>query len=449
VLCVHCGALLAQAGDGLWRDTAVLDRHEEGVLQMVRPSMAQARLTSLSFALAQAQAPDDRERWRLLAEEQLVLMAVVHPGHVAPLPREPRARASFVRDALALQEIATFDPNVRGLMSAYGSSCGDLTKASDPVAVARAMLEAARAYYRALASHADLPPGALREGPEHHARELVRSGIAGYASLVGAGVIERIRTEVLGDAQIGAGRVQCPKCGAPLEAEDLTRCRHCGAVTRVDTRDAWTEARLALWHVTLAELVRRKDLDGPGPVIAAIGSFLYTQAADVPAEQAAAFLARAIPWVTTADLAAGLDILSHGAAGGQLELLGRLRRATASWAPDPSKRPVPPPAVVDFDAPTEADEAAWVESALALWSYRKGTLLDLLGQALVAIHIAATMEKPAGVSPLAAMTFFERASPGFDRTAMLVELRKLQPGYDSHPRVAVFTAALARLLSPP
>ena len=457
VLCRHCGAILTSTGaDGAgWVDIA--KRHADGIRQIVKPSYASARLLSLSRAMADV---TDRALWRLMCEEQVLLTPLVHPGIVSPLPADPMQRAEHVRRAVVLQEICAFDPTVRGLMNAFGEASGRLTRSPDPIAVAREMLERARAYYRALASHPDLPPGALREGAEHHARELVRGSIQGYAPLVGDGVIEKIRVDVLGDRVVSsAATPQCSRCGAPLEraadTRTLLRCRHCGAMTTVEgpDEDAWMASRLALWEITLAELVRRDELDGPAPAISAIGSFLFTGAADVSAEKAQRFLACAIPWSTVADVERAIDCLALGVADGTREraLLDGLRaRVRRDWRHDPGRRPVRPVRAAFHPPPSEAEEAAWIESALATFRFGRAfgstTSLELLGHPLAAIQIAAVHDQPAGVSPRAAMVFFERAAPRFDRAAMHAELTRLLPGYD-HPRVVAFAAELARLLA--
>lgn len=432
VLCRHCGAILTFAGDGQWH--AMDERHAAGIQQLVRPSAAQARLMALGFELA---TTTDRARWRLLAEEQILLGPLV-------LPTDPQARAKHVKDALAMQEIATFDPRITSLMGAYGTAAMTLTQ-GEPVTAARAMLEAARAYYAALLSHPDAPPGVYREGAEHLAREMVRAAIGGYATLLGVHAIERIRTEVLGDKQAAAA---CPKCGGPLdpEGDGLVRCRQCEAVTRVTTDDAWLTAQLGIWKISRADLVRRNELDGPGPIIAAVGGFLWTSAATVPAASAAEFLRRAIPWVTTEALQNGLDILGHGADGDRRELLDGIRAELATWTPAPEQRPAPHIPVADFPPPAPEDEAAWIESALALHRYRGGPLMELLAQCLATMQVAAVHEQPVGLSPRAAVTFFERACPGYDRAEMLALLTPLIPGYDL-PRVRAFTTELARLLS--
>ena len=449
VLCRHCGGVLSSTGAGMpWRDIA--ERHAEGIRQMVKPSQLSARLTALSLSMAAPSVMQDRPLWRLLCEEQMLLTAIVHPNATAPLPSDPRSRAEHVRRAVLMSEIATFDAGVRGHLTGYGHACAELGRGPDPVATARIMLGAARAYYRALVDHPDFPAGALREGAEHHAKELVRSAIGGFAPLLGEGVVERIRVEVLGDALEPLAGVRCSKCGAPLTSETtLQRCKFCGAVTDVDPADAWMSARLGLWKVTLDELVRGERLDGPTPAISALGSFLYTDAASVSAEKAVRFLARAIPWMPLGELIRAVDILLAAMASHPTKrrLLEEIRAiAQRDWRCDPSARPrkeAPPKA---HPPPTEADEAAWIESALALWSHRRGPLIELLGHPLGAIQVAAVHDVPAGVSPRAAIRFFERAAPGFDRRAMREEVSRLAPGLE-HPRVAAFLAELSALLA--
>ncbi|MBX3232178.1 MAG: hypothetical protein KIT84_19315 [Labilithrix sp.] len=446
VLCRHCGAVLAFAGDG-WTETALAERHAAGLRQIVKPTAAEARLTALMLEMPAATG--DRERWRLACEEQILLMAIVYPEHGVPIPTDPEARARHVREAVAMSEIATFDPEVGRRLGAYSAAAVTLTQ-GDPVAAARAMLAAARGYYDALLAHPGAPPGALREGAAHHAREMVRAAIGGYASLLGVRAVERIRVEVLADAavDVDVDVAACPKCGGPLDppSEGLARCRHCGAVTSVSRDDAWTTAQLALWGIARAELVRRDDLDGPAPVLAAMGGFLWTSARTVPPASAAELLRRAIPWVTHAQLMNGFDLLSHAVNDEQRALLDALRIELADWTPDPAARPLPHVPVTDFAPPTPADEAAWIESALALYRRRGGPLLELLGQCLSAMQVAAVHETAVGLSPRAAMELFERARPGYDKAAMRAELEKLIPGYDL-PRVRAFTTALADLLS--
>lgn len=440
VLCRHCGAILTFSGDGLWHPTALAERHEAGIAQLVKPSAAQARLMAITLEMAQLTAPEHRERWRLLAEEQAVAMAIAYPAHGRPMPEDPAARRRHIESAVVMSELVTFDPRISGLMRAYSAAASQLTS-GDPVGAARQMLEAARAYYRALEAHPQMPPGALREGASHLAKELVRSGITGYASLLGDRTTERIRVEVLGDEE---GAAVCPRCGGPLDApaSGLVRCRHCDAVTNVEGEDAWTTAQLGLWEISKKELVRRDQLDGPTPGITAVGGFLHTGARDVPPEKAFAFLRRAIPWVATPDVLQGLDLLAHSATPAQAALLGALRaHVQSTWIADASQRPARPAARADFPSPTPADEAAWIESALGLWSVQRGDLLVLLSYPLNGMQVATVHEQATGISPGAAVRFFERAWPGFDRAAMADHLRRMAPAYD-HPRMKAFTAEL-------
>lgn len=446
VLCRHCGAILTFSGDGLWQPTALAARHAAGIAALVKPSAAAARLMAISLAMARATAPEQRERWRLLAEEQTVAMAIAYPQNGIPLPAEPEARKRHIANAVVMSELVTFDPRISGLMRAYASAAGTITN-GDPIAAVRSMLDAARAYYRAIEVHPQMPPGSLREGAEHLAKELVRSGIHGYASLLGDRAIERIRTEVLGDT---IGSSLCPKCGGPLESDttrSLTRCKHCGAVTNVETEDAWTQGQLAIWEISKKDLLRRGQLDGPTPVLTAAGGFLHTNARDVAPEKAFAFLRRAIPWLSRPEMIQGLDILVQAGSPEQRGLLDALRGLVEStWLPDPAQRPAAHVARTNFPAPTPHEEAAWVESALALWNYRREYQLPvLLSHPLNGLHVAAVHEQPAAITPRAALQFFDRAWPGWDHAEMAQTIHRLLPGYD-HPRVNAFLRELVARL---
>lgn len=432
VLCRHCGALVAQA-DGV----TIAEQHAAGIQRLVKPTAAEARLTAVTLAMSGA---IEREAWRLLCEEQVLLMAIVHPGHVAPLPAASSRRVAHVAEHVLLSELATFEPAIRAHLATYSAAAAKLT--DEPMAAARAMLVAARAYFAALLAHPDLPPGVLREGATHHAREMVRAAVRGYASLLGVGVLDEIRIELLGDEE-GA---TCARCGAPLAGDGPVACLHCGAVTTLTSNDTWLTAQLDLWAITRADLVRRGDLDGAGPVIAALGGFLWTT--HVPAASAAMFLRRAVPWLSRDDLAAGLDLAGRAANADQRALLGALAGELADWTPEPTQRPAPrvAPSALAFPPPTPEDEAAWLESALALHRLRGGPLSELLARCLSTMQVAAIHEAPTGLSPAAAMTFFERAAPAYDRAAMLALLGPLLPAYD-HPRVHAFTTELARLLA--
>lgn len=98
VLFRHCGAILTFSGDGLWHEAAFADRRAAGIRQIVKPSAAQARLLALSMEMATTTT--DRARWRVLAEEHVVVMAIAHPEHVPPLPSDPAARARHVAEAV-------------------------------------------------------------------------------------------------------------------------------------------------------------------------------------------------------------------------------------------------------------------------------------------------------------------------------------------------------------
>jgi ribosomal protein L37AE/L43A len=446
VLCRHCGGLLGATNDG-WQDIA--ERHADGIRMLLQPTRASARLLALGQEMAMPALLADRPRWRSACEESILLTAIVHPG-TTRLPNDPSLRAEHVRHAVAMSEIAAFDPAVRGHMARFGQACSGLTR-DDAVTTARAMLDAARSYFRALASHPDLPAGALREGAEHHARELVRSTVGGYASLLGEGELERVRVTVLGDSPRAADDVACPKCGAPLvvdPASSLPKCRYCSAITNVDADDAWTTAQLGLYRITEASLLRTDRLDGPTATLSAVGGFIHTNASGVSADTAFRFLARAIPWVTRDELKRGIDLLLLALSGApeKTALLEAIRELARSWTCDPNARPGREPPLV-IHPPTEEEEAAWIESALALWSLRRGGLLELLGHPLSTMQVAAVQEQPCGCSARAALAFFERAAPGFDRSAMRDEVTRLQPGFD-HPRVATFLSELRGLLSP-
>lgn len=449
VLCAYCGAVLTSSGAGApWRDLAA--RHAEAVGDFLKPSATSARLTAISLQMHQPETLRDRALWRLLCEEQVLLSSIVRAGQA--LPRDPRARAEEVRRAVILAEIATFDPNAVAAMARYGEACASLGRSGDAVTAARAMLDGARAYYRAVEAHPTFPPGSLREGVEHHARELVRGALGGYATLLGEGTIERIRVDVLGDRARAGVDLRCGTCGGPLAAVSaLHRCPRCGAVTEVDADDAWTSAQLGIWQVTLAELLRGDHLDGPTATISAIGGFLYTPASDVSAAKAVGFLRRAIPWVALEELTRGLDVLATAVSGDATKraLLDDVRALVErGWRCDPSARPQKPAPGAPHAPPTEAEEDAWVATTLSLWAHRRGTLMDLLGHPLGAMQVAAVYDRPTGCSARAARRFFEQAMPGFDRRAMHAQLARLAPGFD-HPRVAAFIGELMRELGHP
>ena len=432
---------MVTVGEG-WIDGARAAEHAAAVRRTVLPSALDARLLRVTFEMEDARARGDRETHRVLAEEQVVLTALIHPRSMR-LPDEPSARATAVAGHAKVVSVMSFDADLRAKIAAYGEATGKLSAIGDPVERARAMLDAARTYYRALAVHPDLPVGFLREGVEHHAREMVRSAVEGWSMLLGAGAVERIRIEVLGDIEVARDQARCPKCGAPLASTGIVSCPHCGAVTRVDVVDAWTQAQLALWELSLAELMRRPEgLDGPSPVIAAVGGFAHTAAREVEPALAARFLRRAIPWVSADDLAAGFAILRHATDPAWLDAI---RAELGEWTADPAQRPVRG-APKEIAPPTFEQEQAWVEQALAIWSRAGGTTpLELLGPALSALQVAAVHEVSCGVTARSALDFFERAQPGFDRTAMLAQVDLLYVGYDQ-PRVRAFFDALrARL----
>jgi hypothetical protein len=442
VMCGHCGAILTFGGDGLWKETGLAAAHEKGIQQLVKPNAAQARVMALTMEMQQLKAPEQRERWRMLAEEQVVVMAIAYPGTGMPMPTEPKARMQHVKAAVKMSELVTFDPKIAGLMGQFSAAAGAIIQ-GDPVPTARKMLETAKAYYVALAAHPDMPPGMMKEGPDHLAKELTRSSLNGYAPFLGNNGLERIRIEVFGDK---TGSANCPKCGSPFDAPGMKQCRHCGAVTDIATEDAWTTAQLAIWNVSKADLVRRNQVDGPTPVITAIGAFLYTNIREVPPEKAYAYLQKAIPWVAQHELIGGLDMLAQSGNPDQRALLGGIRVLAMRWVPDPRQRPAHHVAQTVFAPPTPADEHAWIEMALGLWSARRGGLTEMLAQPLSAMQVAALHEQPTGVTARAAMAFFDRAWPGYDRRGMYYELSRLMAGYD-HPRVRTFTTELAQLLA--
>src|SRR5262249_30700796 len=159
------------------------------------------------------------------------------PDRIA-MPQDPADRARWLREAVVIQEITTFDDAVVARMVAYGDACGDLARAAvDPIAAARRVLDAARAYWTLLLSHRDWPAGAYREGAEHHARAMARNAVVSYETFLGVGVANRIYVEVFRDRE--ADDARCARCGGPLAAGEaaltaLARCPHCGAVAEVD-----------------------------------------------------------------------------------------------------------------------------------------------------------------------------------------------------------------------
>jgi hypothetical protein len=434
--------MLARDSAHRWREAKM--EHAAGIASLLRPSAAQARLQTVVLELSSACV--ERTTWRALTEEYIVLAAVLHAKHMGKMPETPQARARWMQNQIALREIATFDPKVRSLLQDYGSCTAKLTSNPETVKVAREMLTQAIAYHQAIAGSAHLPPGLLPEGPEFHAREMVRSALEAYVPLLPAGVYEQVLVEVLGDTRATAGKsTSCPRCGAPLPEASLAGCTYCGAVTRIVGEDAWIEAQVGLWAISREDLARKAQLDGLQPVIAVFGGFLYTQAAEVSAKQVFVLLQRTIAWVSRNDLFAGLDLLVHAAPQRQT-LLSEVRTLCSAWVQDTSARPVYTTPLA-FLAPSEADEEAWVDQALAFYRYRGGSLLELLAQALSPVQIAAVSEQATSVTAGAAMKLFERAKPGLDCAAMLTELERLRPGYDVHPRVAAFTFELAQRLS--
>lgn len=375
------------------------------------------------------------EAWRALCEERILLDG-------GSLAVDPRLRARQVRDRVALEEWATFDPELCALLDPFARAASDLAQGGGTEA-ARAMLTAARAYHRALGRHP-----AMTTDPETAARDMVRTTVDAYVPLLGPDVVARIRVDVLGDVR--TDEVQCRQCGAVVDdrADALVGCRHCGAVQDVSSEDAWTPSRLALFEIVLGNLVRTGDLDGPTPAIAALGTFIHTDVTGVTVPMAFGFLRRAIPWLPAADVALGLELTASAVTEpGKVALLEGLDAALESWVADPSERPTPAPLFLRtpeaFPAPTEDEEAAWVAYACSM--PRPDDLLELLAMPLSTVQSAAVEQLPTGVSARAALAYFEAMAPGFDRAAMREEIRPLQPGYD-HPRVAAFLSELVDLL---
>lgn len=458
IACTFCGAIVGRDTRHVWDPKRIAEHHDEQLQAMLRPTAVQARQQLLGARMYEASERGDRETWRMLSQESLTLLALTNPAQVGFTARDRARFGSWLRAALVMGELGTFDPDVKSAQNGFGSAAGALLRADDPVAEARRVLESARAMYRAYANHPDLPPDALPDGIEAHARTCARQAVASYEPMLGPGVAKRIYAEVFGDAVADAAAgAHCRSCGAALASgEDLVACRHCGAVVAMTAEDPWLRASLASWELARADLVKRERLDGTEPVLAALHVLLlpYYQRprdAHVSPDDAFAFLARVIPWIPRADVERGIALLrTANEASRRDDLLAALLARTPGWTCEPSLRPTtvrrPPLA-----PPTLEEQQAWIVGSLATFSYSRDAcerdpqklVETLYGIATAPFHFSEVSDAPP-VTVDAALGFFAQAAPNYDRAAMHAFCMRMAPCHADRPSLRDFLVALAQ-----
>lgn len=433
VLCRYCGSFLAVETGAMTGEALVrLARAERGAL--AAPDKARARLMTLLADMGDCLARGDRAAWRALAEEQLALRLATDPS-LAASAQSPEERAAWLKSSAEAMELSSFEPLAIEAQGSYARAANALLGAADPVEAARSLLEAARAYCRAIG-----------QDSERQALEMVRAAVASYASVLGEGVSRRIRLEVLGDRDVSSPVAGvCPRCGAtlaePAEGRRIVSCAHCGAAADRASQDPWLEGARAFWRLTLDELRRTGGVRGPGPALGALSQIMlpFQRGGTVSPDTAWALLEECVPWLPAADLEQALRLLmgvSENTPAGAA-LLRSLFERMPRWVPDPSKTPAP---WTEEEGPEPAGEA-WVEQSLAL--LRLGGREDpqtLLGLCLTPFHLGGS------VSVDRAWSFLTKAAPGADSAALLEALEVFRLGFKDHPEIAPFLDGLkARL----
>lgn len=449
VICEYCGAFVAIQAAKHWGGEALAHRHERNIRALIEPTAADARKLEAQRAMSEAQARDDRATWRLWAREFYAMLPLTDPEMVSGNPDDPQQVRRWLRQSLQAAELSTFDPAVRRAQGRYAAAAGALYRARDPVATAREALAAAEDLYRVMFEHPEYPRELASADPAHMAREMVRSSLVGAATMLGPGVVARIRQHVLGDEVIEGPTIQCRGCGSSLPATHGTRrCPHCGAVVDVEVEDPWLSTMVGLWRTSREQA---EDDVAEAMLVLTLGlSSYFSRKTLPPAEAIGRLLAAGPAWLPAAALQQAADRMRFGydSEPRVVAWLDQVSTTLRGWVPRGERpAPPPPPEVIPYDAPL-ADPGAdpWVRQSLSLWAMTPKTTLDpdslpttIIGFVLNPFYMGGS------VSLAQALAFIEAVEPRPDREA-LAEAAELMHRAEAAPGAGPLLAALAAAL---
>ena len=429
VVCDFCGSFISVESGSYFRGDGYSRLHKKQMSRLVEPSAADARKTQVQMRMEQCRREEDREGFRLAAEEYTALLAATDPELVPGGGGDPAELRQWARSTAKAQELMQFDPDVSEVYDEYRDLLQGLHSSDDPVACARELLDCAKRCYRALIHHPDYPDE-VYGGTEKMARSMVRSAVAPMEGLLGRGVARKIYVEVLGDEEQG-DEIVCDNCGAVLSAEDIRagRCPYCDSAVVVDD-DPWLDNLLATWQA-VSSMIHDDSALASAAISHPMGSY-WSNRKLPETEDALRFLRRAVGWLPR-------DVMRRQAAqlatayAEEPELADRiaeLGRMLEDW--EPTERPEPEETQEEAGPPEapEGDlaEDPWVIQTAAMWENVRGSLDDsslemaLLSQAMTPFHMGK------GISAEQAVAFFNRAEPDYSRRAMKKALRLMRPG---------------------
>lgn len=377
VVCDRCGSFVALRSEARFGGESIARRHAQGIRALVEPTAAESRKLRAQLAMADAQAAGDHESWRLWGQEYYAVLPVTDPELVPGDRGDPRAVARWVRASVEAAFLGAFDPGVRAAQAAFAAAAGRLYRAGDdPISVSREVLRKGEALQRAITEHPRYPRELATSSPARLAEELLRSTLVGAASLLGPGVVTRIRREVLGDEEVDAEALGCPGCGAALPAaHGDQRCPYCGAVLHVQTEDPWVSNLVGLWQASRHQ--SKGDDDEALLALTLTLSSRMSGGPTPPTEAVWRFLAAGPGWLPTRSLERALGLMRHGY--GEDPEIGRwldaLHEELPRWVPQGERpaatdplRSAGPRAPSPSDAPSDPREDPWVQQSLALWA---------------------------------------------------------------------------------
>jgi len=425
VVCEHCGAFVALQAEAHWGGARMAERYTEQLRALVEPSWADARKLQAQLGMAEAQAQGDREQWRLWAREYHALLPSTDPAQVVGDPNDPRQMERWVRQAMKAAELSTFDPGIRAAQGRFASAAGSLYRDADPIAAAHATLHAAEQLYRAMFEHPDYPQELAAGDPSHMAREMLRSTLIGAATMLGPGVVTRIRQQVLGDETTEASELRCGGCGGSLPADHGTqRCHYCGGLVEVATDDPWVSTMVGLWQTSRGQA---SDDAAEAMLVITLGLSSYFSRRTVPPVASMLDVIAAGPaWLPAKALHGAIDLMRQGYASDPsvVTWLAQLGEAMEEWVPQGTRpepvprlgpRPVAPPTTGDLGSDP------WVVQTLAQWEHGRsghannpaGLAMTVLGFMLSPFHLGGS------ISVDQALAFMERVEPRPERDAMI------------------------------
>jgi hypothetical protein len=427
LMCEYCGAYI-----GLSRDMESSLDMSRRVMQYVRsPTDEWTRYNELSVIVSQGPGDLDREAFRAVLTEYYSLYAMLYPEYVPARGRD--AIRDWLREAVAGMLLVAYDPDVKRAFQAYTAMLGHVQgMRQSPVQWARGTLDAAERYYSALTGHPDCPQGVFVQSPRHYARKALESSLAGLVNMMGPERIDLVRKEVLGMEADKKSAALCPECAAPLPPGRHVACPFCGTALLVETEDEWVTQNAALFaHV----LDSATDMTADGAVMTALGFIVSAlgQGVEVPADRAAAFLRKTVPWAAPDRI---MGQAGHLFSGSHAPYLGTLGAALAGWSPSGS------PPTFGKKEPAAADPgSAWSRELLRMWqqggakqSHASGQdrAMALLSNCLYPFHVGGAC------TPQQALEFIGCSNHGCSTDDLRRALSLMKSAYGSDPRILGF-----------